>query len=246
MPAGPLWACDLPVRPMNLFLPSATAPAATRPAVFVDMAGALLRRSPGAEADAPFLPAVGPALAALSDAGFALVVVAAHSALAHGQAYERERFARRQARLQGQLRDEAGVVLTDFVVCPHALGPGGQPACLCHKPAPGLIHRAARRHAIDTAASWMVGATLDDVEAGHRAGCRSVLLQAADGTDEPDAAAPRRASPLRRPDACCADWDEVVELLLRPRPELHALRRAVPASTAAARRGGPAPPARAA
>jgi D-glycero-D-manno-heptose 1,7-bisphosphate phosphatase len=205
---------------MDLMPPSATTSAvASRPAVFVDMAGALLSPTAyGDDAGAPFMPAVGPALAALADAGFALVVVATHSVLARGQTYERERFARRQARLQSQLRDEAGVELTDFVVCPHALGPGGQPACLCHKPAPGLIHRAARRHGIDAAASWMVGGTLDDVEAGRRAGCRSALLQADAPID--DALAPRRASPLRCPDACCADWDEVVELLLvRPRPQ---------------------------
>jgi D-glycero-D-manno-heptose 1,7-bisphosphate phosphatase len=188
------------------------------------MAGALLTPTAyGYDVDAPFMPAVGPALAALADAGFALVVVTAHSVLARGQAYERERFARRQSRLQAQLRDEAGVELTDFVVCPHALGPGGQPACLCHKPAPGLIHRAARRHGIDTAASWMVGGTLDDVEAGRRAGCRSVLLQSDAALDE--ALAPRRASPLRCPDACCADWDDVVELLLVRRPQTNRVLR---------------------
>ena len=213
---------------MDLILPRATTPAATRAAVFVDMAGALLRRPPDGDDDAAtFMPAVGPALAALADAGFAIVVVTTHSVLARGQAYARERFARRQASLQAQLRDEAGVVLTDFVVCPHALGPGGQPACLCHKPAPGLIHRAARSHGIDTAASWMVGATLDDVEAGRRAGCRSVLLQVDDPQLDNDAATSRRASPLRRPDACCSDWDEVVELLLvRPRPQAQPVQRA--------------------
>lgn len=214
---------------MDLFAlhpPSAPPPSATRPGVFIDMAGALLAAAPPGDDDgAPFMPAVGPALAALADAGFALVVVTAPSGLAHGRAYERERFARRQARLQAQLRDEAGVELTDFVVCPHALGPGGRPACLCHKPAPGLIHRAARRHGIEPALSWMVGATLDDVEAGRRAGCRSVLLTPCpadvDGWDTP-----ARASPLRRPDACCADWDEVVELLLRaPRLLPRALQR---------------------
>jgi D-glycero-D-manno-heptose 1,7-bisphosphate phosphatase len=211
--------------PMDLIRPSAPPQPPRRRGVFIDMAGALMA---GGHEDAPFRPAVGPALAALADAGFALVVVTAHSALARGQVYERERFAKRQARLQAQLREEAGVSLTDFVVCPHALGAGGQPACLCHKPAPGLIHRAARRHGIDSEASWMVGATLDDVEAGRRAGCRSVLLD--DGREALDPGL-LRSSPLRRPDACCADWDEVVELLLSPpRPQARRLHR-LPHST---------------
>jgi histidinol phosphatase-like enzyme len=36
--------------------------------------------------------------------------------------------------------------------------------------------RAAQDHAIDLDRSWMIGDILDDIEAGCRAGCRTMLL----------------------------------------------------------------------
>lgn len=42
--------------------------------------------------------------------------------------------------------------------------------------APALLLRAAREHGVALAPSWVVGSTLRAVEAGNRAGCRSVLI----------------------------------------------------------------------
>lgn len=49
-------------------------------------------------------------------------------------------------------------------------------ACFCKPPQPGLLLQAGFDHGIDLPASWMIGARLDDVEAGSRAGCRTVLI----------------------------------------------------------------------
>jgi phosphoglycolate phosphatase-like HAD superfamily hydrolase len=38
------------------------------------------------------------------------------------------------------------------------------------------LWKAANAHRVDLSRSWMVGDILDDVEAGRRAGCRTVLL----------------------------------------------------------------------
>lgn len=69
--------------------------------------------------------------------------------------------------------------LAGFYYCPHH--PDGQVAayavsCLCRKPMPGMLLQAAREHDIDLASSWMLGDILHDVEAGNRAGCRTVLI----------------------------------------------------------------------
>lgn len=80
--------------------------------------------------------------------------------------------------------------------------------CACRKPMPGLLHAAAAEHDIDLGRSWLVGAHLDDVEAGRRAGCRTVLLDAA---GEPDA----RPSPLREPDVVAKDLLEAAAAILR-------------------------------
>lgn len=59
-----------------------------------------------------------------------------------------------------------------------AAGPSlsGRTPCFCHPPQPGLLLHAGMDHGIDLSASWMIGARLDDVEAGNRAGCRTVLI----------------------------------------------------------------------
>jgi len=186
--------------------PGAVAPAG-RPAVFIDKDGTLVENVPHNVDPAllRFQPGALEALAAMSAAGFALLVATDQSGLARGQ-FTRAQLAQLQAVLEQRLRREAGVQLLDFLVCPHAPGPGGGPACLCRKPAAGMLLRGARRHGIDLARSWMVGDTLDDIEAGHRAGCRTALLDCGGETLWRD-------SPLRRPDARCTRWQELGKLI---------------------------------
>ncbi|MEG4801315.1 HAD-IIIA family hydrolase [Microcoleus sp. ARI1-B5] len=67
---------------------------------------------------------------------------------------------------------ESNIILDGFYYCPHDKSAG----CDCRKPKPGMIQTAAHEHGIDLAASWFVGNTLNDVEAGYRAGCRTILI----------------------------------------------------------------------
>lgn len=179
-----------------------------RPAVFVDKDGSLIENVPY-NVDPALLklkPAAVESLAALAAQGYALLVVTHQSGLARGY-FTRTQFARLQAALEQMLHNAGGVALLDVLVCPHAPAPDGGPSCLCRKPAPGLMLRAARRHGIDLAQSWVVGDTLDDVEAGHRAGCRTVLLTGGGETAW-------RRTPLREPDAMCDEWTEVAQHIL--------------------------------
>lgn len=85
-----------------------------------------------------------------------------------------------------QIKDRLGdllfrerLALQAYYRCNHGDGAGhGALPCPCHclAPQPGLLLQAAFDHGIDLAASWMIGATLDDVEAGNRAGCRTVMI----------------------------------------------------------------------
>jgi histidinol-phosphate phosphatase family protein len=193
------WRRD-PVQAAEIW-PATQPPAPGRAAVFIDKDGSLVE-GPSGHVDPALLqfkPGAVEALAALAARGFALLVVTNQSGLARG-CFTRTQFARLQAALEKQLRDAAGVGLLDFLVCPHAPGQDGQPSCLCRMPAPGLLLRAARRHGIALEHSWMVGDTLDHVEAGRRAGCRTLRLS---GTAE--AQVPRL---LRQPDLQCAGWHE--------------------------------------
>lgn len=204
--AGPVAGWPVPTR------------AAERPALFVGLEGTLVDEARFGSSTGPIrhVPGARPALAALARAGFVIVVVANQSGLALGR-FSRWEFSRREARLQQDMQ-MAGVELGPFVICPHAPGAEGRPACLCRLPAPGLLVRAARTRGLDMARSWIVGSTREESEAGWRAGCRAVLLRPrlADG----DAPWPPGA---RRPDRHCADWDEVAHELLALRPQVQAL-----------------------
>jgi histidinol phosphatase-like enzyme len=48
--------------------------------------------------------------------------------------------------------------------------------CDCRKPEPGLLIEAAEALNIDLNKSWMIGDGLTDIEAGKKAGCRTILL----------------------------------------------------------------------
>jgi D-glycero-D-manno-heptose 1,7-bisphosphate phosphatase len=48
--------------------------------------------------------------------------------------------------------------------------------CECRKPRPGMIIEAARDRDIDLEKSFMIGDRYSDIEAGNRAGCRTILV----------------------------------------------------------------------
>ena len=93
--------------------------------------------------------------------------------------------------------------LDGFYYCPHAPRAG----CRCRKPAAGLLERAAREHRIELAESWMVGDILDDVEAGRRAGCRTVLVDNGNETEW-------EVTPERVPEHIAHDLAEAAALVL--------------------------------
>jgi len=183
------------------------APAAPNRAVFIDKDGTLVDDLPSNvdPARLRFTPGAIESLRLLAEHGYQLIVVTNQPGLAYGL-FTRAQLTQLQLALADLLQRE-GVHLTDFYACTHAAGPGPVPACLCRKPAPGLLRQAARAHAIDLRRSWMVGDILDDVEAGQRAGCRTVLLDVGSETVW-------RTSPLRTPHHRVANWLEAARAII--------------------------------
>jgi histidinol-phosphate phosphatase family protein len=167
-------------------------------AVFIDKDGTLVEDVPFNvdPARVRFTTGAVEGLRLLAAEGFLLVVVTNQPGLAR-RLFTRADFARLQSALTAMLRAE-GIALAGIYACPHAPSVGPVSACLCRKPAPGLLHQAARAHRIDLARSWMVGDILDDVEAGRRAGCRTVMLDVGHETVW-------RRSPLRHPHIMAMD-----------------------------------------
>lgn len=155
-----------------------------RPAVFLDRDGTLIREREylsdpeGVEV----LPGVIPALQALREAGFALVVVTNQSGIARGL-YSEADYHRVAARLERVLSDgAAGPDLTLF--CPHHPDMGGP--CRCRKPDTGMHEAAARELGLDPRRSFFVGDKPSDVEAAVRMGGQGVLVLTGYGTASRD------------------------------------------------------------
>ena len=78
------------------------------------------------------------------------------------------------------------IEINGFYYCPHypdtAL-PEFSKNCNCRKPAEGMMHQAAGDFNIDLSRSWMIGDILDDMEAGKRAGCKTILLDVGNETE---------------------------------------------------------------
>ena len=91
--------------------------------------------------------------------------------------------------------------LDEVLVCYHR----DEDKCDCRKPRPGLLLEAARKRGIDLSASFMVGDRWRDVDAGHNAGCKTILIDSGY----------RERGPERPPDARVKSLGEAAEWILR-------------------------------
>jgi len=124
------------------------------------------------------LPGVDLALKGLTQAGFKLVVVTNQAGIARGLLTE-EDLGRIHEEMVHQL-SERGVTLDGIYYCPFH--PEGTVAEFTResqdrKPQPGMLLRAASELDLDLTHSWMVGDSPRDIEAGQRAGCRTVRVR---------------------------------------------------------------------
>jgi D-glycero-D-manno-heptose 1,7-bisphosphate phosphatase len=178
------------------------------PALFLDRDGTLVhpRHYPTRPDELVLYDGMGDGLRRLQAAGFRLVVITNQSGLAHGYFGDAELDVM-HAHLIGELA-ALQAHLSGIYHCPHhpdGVVPALAKTCDCRKPQPGLLLRAAAELGLDLARSWFVGDILDDVEAGRRAGCRTVLVDI--GSESPP------TSTLRRPDFVARDTPHALDLI---------------------------------
>lgn len=187
-----------------------------RRAVFLDKDGTLVENVPyNVDPTAIRLaPGAVEGLASLQGSGYRLFVISNQSGVARGY-FDIEALQGVWERLRG-LVASYGIELDGWYFCPHlAEGKVARFAmeCSCRKPQPGLLRQAAAEHRLDLGQSWMVGDILDDVEAGHRAGCRAVLIDNGNETEWTE-------GPGRTPDRTARDLSEAAtQILLADRLE---------------------------
>jgi D-glycero-D-manno-heptose 1,7-bisphosphate phosphatase len=129
--------------------------------------------SPYRPEDVRLMPEAADAIKRLRDAGFLLVAASNQPAAAKGNATQ-EQLSAVHERIVELLAAE-GAALDDWRYCFHH--PDFTGPCDCRKPEPGMLLDAAKEHGIDLSQSWMVGDADRDIEAGRRAGVRTVLVE---------------------------------------------------------------------
>jgi len=170
-------------------------------AVFLDRDGVLneavvkkgLPHAPNCLEDFRIYPEAGAALNRLKVAGYLLIVVTNQPDVARGEV-KREVVDSINDRLRATLP-----MLDDICVC---WDDGDQSPC--RKPKPGLILDAAKSHAVDLTASFMVGDRWRDIDAGANAGVRTILV---------DRGWPERA-PEHAPDHRVTNVSEAADVIL--------------------------------
>jgi D-glycero-D-manno-heptose 1,7-bisphosphate phosphatase len=124
------------------------------------------------------IPGAAEAIARLNHLGIPVGVVTNQAGVARGY-FPESRVAEVHERLN-QLLAERSAHIDRYYVCPHHPTEGVEPYrrdCDCRKPHPGLLLLAAADLYLDLASSCCIGDKLTDLEAGARAGCRTVLVR---------------------------------------------------------------------
>jgi len=149
-------------------------------------------------------------------AGYCIVVISNQAIVARGLASEQQVSAI-HTQLQAMLVSAGGLPVDAFYFCPHhpnATLLQYRLECDCRKPRPGLLFRAASDLDLNLNQSYMVGDRITDIIAGHRAGCKTILLQSGKHTDPP-IQMPDSIDVKHQPDFVCSHLSQVLDIILR-------------------------------
>ena len=152
---------------------TATGSEQLRPAVVLDRDGVINRAvvrdgkpfPPSGVEELEVLPGVASSLLDLKAHGFALFVITNQPDVARGT----------QTRAGVEAIHQAlasSLSIDDIFVCYH----DDADRCACRKPNPGMLLEAQRKHKIDLSRSFVVGDRWRDIDAGHAAGCKAILI----------------------------------------------------------------------
>lgn len=180
-----------------------------RPAIFLDRDGVINENLPDHVRSWEafrFLPGALGAIRALTALQVPIVVVT-NQAVIDRRLISRACLNDIHRRMIERIRRSGGEI-AEVLYCPH--DPAAR--CACRKPAPGMLLAAAARFDLDLARSVLIGDALTDVEAGQRAGCRTILVRTGRGRE---ALRELAAGAAARPTACAGSLHTAVPLVAR-------------------------------
>jgi histidinol-phosphate phosphatase family protein len=158
-----------------------------RRAVFLDRDGTLIRaydkRPANTVDEIELLSGVPEGLKALKDAGYALIVVTNQGGIALGF-ISLTTLHQQHERLNDLLIVAKSYPLDAFYWCPHDTSG----SCICRKPKPGMLQRAAEELNVNLSQSFMIGDDVRDMQAGKAAGLKKNIMVMSDRFAENDVA----------------------------------------------------------
>ena len=119
--------------------------------------------------DVFLMEGVPEALQKLKEAGYLLIVVTNQAGIAqnmYGPAEVKE--------VHRLIQEMSGVTLDDLYFSPHH--PQHSSRSMRRKPDSLMIEKAMAKHNIDPAQSWMIGDRLSDIQAGRKAGIKTIFI----------------------------------------------------------------------
>jgi D-glycero-D-manno-heptose 1,7-bisphosphate phosphatase len=192
-------------------------------AVFLDRDGVINELVYYEEAgiiDSPFtveqfhiLPGVGKAIRSLNKAGFLVLVASNQPGIAKNH-FTLSELDEMNLKMTLELEKENARVDKAYYCTHHPEAPNlnFRTVCSCRKPEPGLLLHGIREYSLNPAECFMVGDNLTDIQAGQRAGCRSILL----GKQKCELCRLMEKMEVY-PDAVAANLGEAVEMILEMR-----------------------------
>jgi D-glycero-D-manno-heptose 1,7-bisphosphate phosphatase len=151
-----------------------------RPAVFVDRDGTLIEDAGHCThpEQVKILPGVPEALRRVRDAGFAVIIITNQSGIGR-QIFTEEQYSLVHAETLRQI-GPALINATYYSTDTPEMDMGRR------KPSPVMLLEAAEEHGISLQDSYMIGDRAGDVEAGQRAGVKTIFVESGFGMGDSD------------------------------------------------------------
>ncbi len=157
-------------------------------AVFLDRDGVITKEPPyyAHKIDQlELIPNSAEAIRLLNESGFKVIVVSNQAGVARGY-YQEKDIKIYNNEMKRQL-EEKGARIDAIYYCPHHPGAAIEKYkidCECRKPKPGMLTQAKKILYLNLKHSFLVGDKMSDIEAGYRAGCKTILVLTGQGNGE--------------------------------------------------------------
>jgi len=183
-------------------------PGKKRRAVFLDRDGTIAEEVGYANHISRFVvyPFAAAAIKRLNDAGMPVIVVTNQSGVARG--FFPQSLVLEMHEKMAQELAAGGAHVDGMYYCPHIRDDG----CSCRKPLPGMLEQAAREHDLEIRGSVLVSDRYNDIQMGHSAGCRTILVLSGYGRGEYQWNRPKWP---RQPDHVVENLADAVEVILK-------------------------------